>query len=320
MTVIAHLTDIHLPPVPVPQLRELSLKRLLGFLNWHRSRKFLHNADVVERIVRDLKQQNFDHLIVSGDLVNLALEAEFVAGAEWMARLGPTENISFVPGNHDYYGSAENFTARTAHHGTASVAPLSAYMQSDYHQSDTLQPVRDFLSGAGNGPLQSFLKVVGEVAIIGLNSAIPTPPFKAYGELDAASLAFLEDCLPALKRAGFYRCVVLHHPPIAGLTPARRALRNAQELNAQLVIYGAELVLYGHNHRQQVNRLETSDGFCHVVGTPSASICKAGPYDRARYNLFHIERTKDSWKTSMQGRGLIEDYGAVNDLGNTLLD
>ena len=36
---LAHLSDVHLAPVPWPRLAELDAKRALGLANWHRKRK-----------------------------------------------------------------------------------------------------------------------------------------------------------------------------------------------------------------------------------------------------------------------------------------
>ena len=54
---------------------------MLGYLNWLRKRRAIHRADVLDSIVRDLTAQKFDHLAVTGDLVNIALAAEFKPAA-----------------------------------------------------------------------------------------------------------------------------------------------------------------------------------------------------------------------------------------------
>jgi hypothetical protein len=53
MFVLAHLSDLHL--ALRPRLTELAGKRGLGFINWHRGRKYIHRAEVLEAITRDLK-------------------------------------------------------------------------------------------------------------------------------------------------------------------------------------------------------------------------------------------------------------------------
>ena len=75
--VLAHLSDPHLPPLPSLSLRELAGKRALGALNWRRNRHAIHRRDVLDAVVADIQAQRPDHIAVTGDLVNLALEAEF---------------------------------------------------------------------------------------------------------------------------------------------------------------------------------------------------------------------------------------------------
>ena len=55
MFVLAHLSDVHLAPLPVPSPPELLSKRGLGYLNWLRKRRRIHRAEMLAKIVADLK-------------------------------------------------------------------------------------------------------------------------------------------------------------------------------------------------------------------------------------------------------------------------
>ena len=303
-TTLAHLTDIHFPQNPRFSMSEISVKRFFGFLNWHLSRKSMHLSKTLDAISKDVLAQKFDHLIVSGDLVNLSLRKEYEAGLYWMKQFGETSDISFVPGNHDYYGANPVLSA------DANEGGLSAYMISNSH---------GFELGGDAGPHLPFVRVINDVALIFLNSGVPTPLFKAYGAVNRKSLEVLVDILTQAKMQDLYRCVILHHPPLTGITSPSRGLTNDHELQTLLENYGAELVLYGHNHKQRHDKLSTKTGTCHVIGTPSASVGRHGRYELARYNLFHIQRKSNSWITQMDGRGLLEDYGPVVDLEDRLL-
>jgi hypothetical protein len=46
MFVLAHLSDIHLALRPPPY--QLAGKRGLGYINWHRSRKYIHRRDTLD--------------------------------------------------------------------------------------------------------------------------------------------------------------------------------------------------------------------------------------------------------------------------------
>ena len=73
---LAHLSDPHVPPLPAPRFSELMGKRALGYLNWTRNRHKYHRRDVLDTLVSDMQAQVPDHIALTGDLVNLALEAE----------------------------------------------------------------------------------------------------------------------------------------------------------------------------------------------------------------------------------------------------
>ena len=101
---LAHLSDPHLPPLPAPRLFDLAGKRALGYLNWTRNRHKFHRRDVLDALVADLEAQAPDHIAVTGDLVNLALEAEFAPARAWLRDASaPPDRVTVMPGNHDAY-------------------------------------------------------------------------------------------------------------------------------------------------------------------------------------------------------------------------
>src|ERR1700720_355454 len=100
---LAHLSDPHLPPLPAARLRDLAGKRALGYLNWKRNRRKFHRRDVLDALVSDIRSQTPDHIAVTGDLVNLALEAEFAPARAWLESVGTSDRVTVIPGNHDAY-------------------------------------------------------------------------------------------------------------------------------------------------------------------------------------------------------------------------
>src|ERR1700728_5066291 len=81
---IAHLSDAHLSPAPFPGLREMRLKRFMGYVNWKRGRERLNDMAMLARLVADLRAQRPDHVAMTGDAVNIALAVEFDRAASWM--------------------------------------------------------------------------------------------------------------------------------------------------------------------------------------------------------------------------------------------
>lgn len=296
---LAHLSDVHLGPLPRPPIRHWNLKRLLGYLNWHRSRKGVHLASTLARLAHDLAVQRPDHIAVTGDLVNIGLPAEYVAAEAWLHRLGDPARVTVVPGNHDIY---------TRLRGDAGVDRWRAFMSAN-------------AAGAAFGGNQPqafpFVRRIGRVALIGLNSAVPTPPFRASGRLGEAQLARLGPILDRLGAADAIRVILIHHPPLPGQASNAKALQDAAALEAILTHHGAELVLHGHNHLSMLSVRRWSAGTIPVVGVPSASLGrshKAEPL--ARYHLFRIEPGGTIEQVS---RGLTQPDGPVVEIERRML-
>ena len=103
MFILAHLSDPHLAPLPTPDWVELFSKRITGYINWWRKRRFIHERGVLDTLTADLKAQNADHIAVTGDIVNIAAQDEFPPGRAFLESLGDSKAVSYVPGNHDIY-------------------------------------------------------------------------------------------------------------------------------------------------------------------------------------------------------------------------
>src|SRR5262245_21447329 len=280
--VLAHLSDPHLAPLPTPAPFELMGKRIGGYINWQKRRRHFHRADVLERIVADLKSQAVDHIAVTGDLVNLSLAAEFAPARAFLARLGPPQDVTVVPGNHDTYVWSKR------HHPQLHWAE---YMRGD--------------KSANNAPQFPFVRMRGPLALIGVTSAVPTLPFRATGHLGRAQLARLAALLD--EHDGKFRVVLIHHPPQTRPEWHSRRLIDANAFTAVLKQHGAELGLHGHEHLDLIRWFDTPHGKVAAVGVPSASGTVGWKYDAAAYNLYTIEGKDSAWRCEMIARGLNGD-------------
>lgn len=282
---LAHLSDVHLGPLPRPRPRELASKRITGFLSWQLRRRQVHRARVLDTVVEALAAARPDHWVVTGDLVNISLPGEFARARAWLESLAAADRVTIVPGNHDAYvaGAAE------AHW------PLWRTWMADVDRPEHFP----------------FLRRVGRVALVGLSSAVPRPWVDAGGELGAGQLARLEERLAEAGRAGLVRVVLVHHPPVAGWSPPRKALLDAPALRTLLARTGAELVLSGHDHRLEVGALDGPAGPIPVVAAPSASLHTAEPERRGGGLLYTITAEPDglgcriaaeAWRIEPDGR------------------
>ena len=288
---LAHLSDIHLAPLPAPRPGELVNKRITGYINWLRKRRFVHDRGTLDTLVADLKSQPYDHIAVTGDIVNIALEEEFVRGRRWLQQLDSFSNLSFVPGNHDAY-------VRQA----VRYAPQwSPYMTGD--------------DGAGGFP---YVRRRGPLALIGLSTAVSTPPFMATGRLGPNQLGALGPLLDALKAEGLFRVILIHHPPVSAARPHKR-LTDAAALRQVIGAHGAELLLHGHDHLHMLNWLRGPDGApVPAVGVPSASSAPGMSHDDAAYNLYAIDGTPGAWTCTMVSRGIGANGAIVESTPTTL--
>jgi 3',5'-cyclic AMP phosphodiesterase CpdA len=285
---LAHLSDVHLGPLPPGAAwRNFQPKRIVGALSWRLRRHQLHDPSVAEIIAADIRRAAPDHVALTGDIVNIAAHAEFPPAARWIENLGSPERVTFVPGNHDCYVRCP------WQDGLGHLAP---WMTGDMR-------VKDIQTSGQIATPFPFVRLRKNIAVIALSSALPQALHRAAGRLGAIQLAALRVLLPDLRRRGFARVVLIHHPPLPGLAVARKALDDAGELRGVLETEGAELVLHGHNHRHMLTPLKTRLGACHVLGVPSASSNAGGDHTPAAWNLYRIVRQDGRWLTDVTVRG-----------------
>jgi 3',5'-cyclic AMP phosphodiesterase CpdA len=289
----AQISDPHLSTLEGVGASELLSKRLLGYLSWLRKRRYEHRAEVLHALRRDLQGEEFEQLLVTGDLTHIGLPAEFRQARDWLQQLGPAAQVALIPGNHD---------ACVAGDWRQTFALWRDYMASDPRASTPSTPT-------GLGDLFPSLRIRGEIAFIGLSTACPTPPLMASGSLGRDQLEKLASLLETTAQQGLFRVVYLHHCPLPGVEKWRKRLTDAPELQALLEQYGAELILHGHGHRAHYLELESSWGSVPVIAIPSASALGLHGADVASYNRYRVERSQQGWNLDIEGRRYQGDGG-----------
>jgi 3',5'-cyclic AMP phosphodiesterase CpdA len=287
---IAHISDVHLGPLPKLRKRDLVSKRITGYLNWKRNRaKQLGNA-VLGRIIDSIHAAAPDHVVVTGDLVNLSLDAELRAARLWMEALGEPEDVSFVPGNHDAYV----------------VGALDK----------TIEALRPFTCGdnatsPGARPFP-YVRVRGDIAIIGVNSARATPFFVAAGHVSDRQMEALRLVLDETGRRGLARIVLIHHPPVRGAAKPAKRLYGIAKFQAAVRAAGAELVLHGHTHLPTLNWIAGPDGRrVPVSGAPACAQEPGGHCPPAGWNEFSISGAAGRWSINMTRHRISGDQSRV---------
>jgi len=278
---LAHLSDPHLPPLPAARFRDLASKRALGYLNWTRNRHKYHRREVLDALVADIRAQQPDHIAVTGDLVNLALEAEFAPSRAWLESVGEAADVTVIPGNHDAYVRA------TSHRATQA---WGEYLRGDIDGENGAFP---------------FIRRRGPLALIGVSSAVPTLPLMATGRLGRAQLAALDKILAQLAAEQTFRVLLVHHPLYS--TSRVKRLTDSRQLRALIRQHGVELVLHGHDHIHSTMWVEGPNGEIPAIGVPSASAIAHRHYPAAAFNLFSIERADGAWRCEQIVRGIDRD-------------
>ncbi len=279
MNTLAHISDIHLSPMPEVAFRDLLGKRLTGYLNWKIKRHDALNSETLGSLVAHLQQQKADFIAVTGDMTNLALDMEIARAGEWLKALGSSDAICVAPGNHDAYVAGALETAQK--------------LWGPYMRGETLDKAAF-----------PFVRRVGEMAVVSCSSAVPTRPFLAIGRFDDKQAERLARILTALGEAGMFRVVLIHHPPNPELQHPSFGLKGHKLFRKVIAEHGAELILHGHTHRSSIHSIPGKGHEVPVVGVAAASAAQGGTLDDpARYNLFRIEKAGNGWTCTMREFG-----------------
>ncbi|MDW6022270.1 metallophosphoesterase [Mesorhizobium sp. BAC0120] len=289
---LAHLSDIHLGPLPDIEYHQLVSKRVLGYVNWQRNRsRFLHDS-VIEAIVTDMKAGQPDHVAVTGDLVNLALDREIELARLWLETLGEPHDISVVPGNHDAYvpGALDRVCRAWG----------------PWMGNDVEIPV--------DRHSFPYVRVRRNVALIGVTSARATAPFMANGFFRSGQAHRLAEILEATSRQALFRIVMIHHPPVRDAVSQAKRLFGIDNFQRVIRRHGAELVLHGHSHLPSLHWIDGKRDPVPVVGVAAAGQSPGGRKPAAQYNLIEIDGEPERWRVKLSRRGLTGPAAPIAEL------
>jgi 3',5'-cyclic AMP phosphodiesterase CpdA len=248
-------------------------KRILGYLSWWRRRRRVHRVETLEAVVADMRHSAPDHVAVTGDLTHVGLPDECGAALRWLESLGIAQRVSLVPGNHDRYV----------------VAPFDS----------TVGLWRDYFRGDDGAAAFPFVRRRNGIALIGVDTAVPTAPFLASGRVGDLQRERLARVLKETAAEGRFRVVLLHHSPLADGHTRRKRLTDARDVTDVLTKHGAELVIHGHGHEARIDRLGGAHGPMLVVAVPSASYSVPG---RAGWNQYRISTDSAGWRLDLTTR------------------
>ncbi|MBN1947410.1 MAG: metallophosphoesterase [Bradymonadales bacterium] len=285
---LVHMSDLHLASLGGTSWRTFLNKRITGSANLLLRRAFIHRPEVVQVALEQISQTGFDHLAVTGDLSNLSLDGEFQLVRNLLSSFGDTRRISVIPGNHDVY--------------TPSVAKDHRFETYFSHLMASDLPLH-----LDHSPYP-YTKLFGPVAIIGISSAVATPPLLATGTVSEEQVQALDRILAHPEVRSRFAVVLVHHhlrPMNRKLEQPFRRLTNASALLEILVRGRVRLVCHGHSHRPSVWRAPLPDREGEMVISDSGSSSLAPtPTHRARgtFKSYQIEGGRLTRITTYQYR------------------
>jgi 3',5'-cyclic AMP phosphodiesterase CpdA len=271
---IAHLSDLHvLSPGGLEWREMLFNKRLTGYANfvWRRGR--VHRREYLQSVLAAATEA--DHVVVTGDITNLAFEGEFKEARRLLDEIARTVEVTAIPGNHDIYLARVQRDRSFERH-------FGPFLQSDLPDLAIELP-------AGRYPC---VKLRGPAAIIALSSAVPRPPFIAAGYLGRAQLEAFSKILVHPEVTRRRPVILIHHPPVDSrcrLARLRDGLVDGASFRAALAPLARGLVLFGHLHVRVRCVLRTPSGTVDVVGASGAALDHPDNSVRAGFNLYHVD-------------------------------
>lgn len=263
---IAHFSDTHVLSLKDARFEDFLNKRFTGAVNLVLNRGRHYRTEVFEAVLDAITECAPDHVVCTGDLVNLALQAEFDKVKELLAQHFEPAKLTIVPGNHDYY--------------------VKQAMELGHFE----QTFAQYIPKTSNGKTYPFVRDLGDVVLVGLCSAIEQPVFFAGGRIGDEQLEEMSRLLSLPEYQDKFKIVLVHHPLLPD--PERRMEFTRQLADAESLIHtfwmlgddAPQMVLNGHNHRYRRCVLPGTE----IVNVQAASASRFGGHHPAEFNLYQI--------------------------------
>ena len=274
---VAHFSDLHVLALDGVSRSRFLNKRFTGLMNLRFKREHKHRPGHVKAVAREVARVKPDHVVITGDLTNLALEQEFDAVKRLLEDdLGlDAHDVTVVPGNHDLYTRGAMRAQRFTH-------AFASYLESDLPELAASLPLGRF----------PVVKLRGPLAIIGLTSAVPRPPLVAAGELGRPQIEALARILAHEEVKRRTPVLAFHHPihnPPSSAKTWAEGLRDADLLTDVLASVPRGLLLHGHLHRRHQRDFPTKVGNLVSVIATSASLHHENEHRMAGFNVYDFD-------------------------------
>jgi Icc protein len=225
MTVIAHLSDLHLIERQHQKRSSLSRTRLSLLSAFAPLDAEIRVKQAIETL-RACVRAGADHVVITGDLTEDGSAAQFEVLAEVLDASGlDPDRVTIVPGNHDGYGLTGTFER-------ALNGPLAAYKPSSEARSAVVR---------GDVVLQPISTMIDGQSITQAGGALRAEDVAAIASLASDSVC---------RNRTFV--VAQHHPPLASAWPGLSIFHRVDNVVAQSELLRDRArvhVLHGHVHK-----------------------------------------------------------------------
>ena len=223
MTQVAHLSDLHLLE-DGHEARRGAARRRLKYISLGRPYDPRARRKRAAVALAASKRSGADHLVLTGDLTEDGIEAQFAILAELLDASGwAPQRVTLVPGNHDAYSNGDAWALALS-------GPLAPY-----RATSTLgAPVR--LPG---------------MMILPLSTSLAQHYTRSTGGLHEGALAGAENIAAESRRSGEALVLAMHHPPRRNPLPPLQWIDGFRDHAALGTLLGAHdhvHVLHGHTH------------------------------------------------------------------------
>lgn len=271
-TAVGHISDLHILDLAGTGWPRFLNKRITGLATLAGSRRGAHPLAIADRLGDALRDAGCAHVLITGDLTNLALPSEFARARRVVEAIGDPSFVTLIPGNHDTYTRGALRESRFEH------------VFSDY----LTRPDGVVVRSRADWPM--YADIAPHIRVYGLSSAIPTPPIISWGELGDRQLDRLRELVATEPATVTTRIVLVHHNlhPRGKNKDRTAQLRDAPALARTLRAIDATVLLHGHTHTPNQWHLTHGDTPVFVLGCGSSTWGGPRHPDTARFNVLHV--------------------------------
>ncbi|MEO6694306.1 MAG: metallophosphoesterase [Ignavibacteria bacterium] len=261
----------------------------------------LHGTRLVE-LLKDIEDKKCDHVIITGDLAEnpKATDFQYIREILFYYGLLDQNKMSVVPGNHDIFGGAEK--------GPEGIL-FSLTCKNINYEENLDNFIETFKETFPNNNSYPFLKIINNIAIIGINSidrwSEDTNPEGSNGKISGRDLSKLNKILFSEHLKDKIIIVLIHHhlnkPVLHEDMPGHSLWLRI--INWKMKLYGRKklirffkkhkvnLILNGHTHINEIYKINEL-----TVVNSSACLMPLTDDQIRKYNIISIPGDEDADK------------------------